>query len=66
MWSRHLRAHGGTEVLVHHSAWSQCVGMVYATRVGEFGMLSSTVMVGDSYDNIIVESSDGGYMTKLF
>ena len=40
--------------------------MVYATRVGEFGMLSSTVMVGDSYDNIIVESSDGGYMTKLF
>ena len=58
--------HGGTEGLVHHSDHGiQCIGLVYATRVREFGMLPSTGTVGDSYDNAMAESADGAYKTEL-
>ena len=58
--------HGGTEGLVHHSDHGiQCIGLVYATRVREFGMLPSTGTVGDPYDNAMAESADGAYRTEL-
>ena len=58
--------HGGTEGLVHHSDHGiQCIGLVYATRVREFGMLPSTGTVGDPYDNAMAESADGAYKTEL-
>ena len=58
--------HGGTEGLVHHSDHGiQCIGLVYATRVREFGMLPSTGTVGDPYDNAMAESADGAYKTCL-
>ena len=58
--------HGGTEGLVHHSDHGiQCISLVYATRVGEHGMLPSTGAVGDSYDNAMAEGADGAYRTGL-
>ena len=58
--------HGGTDGLVHHSDHgAQYISLVYTTRVGEFGMLSSTGTVGDSYDNAMAESADGAYKTEL-
>lgn len=39
----HLRAHGGTDGLVHHSDRGvQYTGTVYTTRVMEYGTLPST------------------------
>ena len=59
-------SHGGTDGLVHHSDHgAQYIGLVYATRVGEFGMLPSTGTVGASYDNAMAESTDGAYGTEL-
>ena len=43
----------------------QYISTVYTTRVMEYGMLSSTGMVGDSYDNAMAESADGAYKTEL-
>jgi putative transposase len=51
---------------VHHSDHgTQYTGTVYITRVGEHGMLPSTGMVGDSYDNATAESVNGAYKTEL-
>lgn len=59
-------SHGGADGLIHHSDHgTQCIGMVYATRVMEYGMLPSTGTVGDSYDNAMAESADGAYKTEL-
>lgn len=59
-------SHGGTDGLVHHSDHgAQYLGLVYATRVGEFGMLPSTGTVGASYGNAMAESADGAYRTEL-
>ena len=59
-------SHGGTDGLVHHSDHgAQYIGLVYATRVGEFGMLPSTGTVGASYGNAMAESADGAYRTEL-
>ena len=58
--------HGGTDGLVHHSDHgARCIGLVYTTRVGEFGMLPSTGTVGDSYDNAMAGSADGACKTEL-
>lgn len=59
-------SHGGADGLVLHSDHgAQRISLVYATRVGEFGMLPSTGTVGDSYDNAMAESADGAYKTEL-
>ena len=59
-------SHGGADGLIHHSDHgTQCIGMVYATGVMEYGMLPSTGTVGDSYDNAMAESADGAYRTEL-
>ena len=59
-------SHGGADGLIHHSDHgTQCIGMVYATGVMEYGMLPSTGIVGDSYDNAMAESADGAYRTEL-
>ena len=59
-------SHGGTDGLVHHSDHgAQYIGLVYTTRVGEFGMLPSAGTVGDSYDNAMAESVNGAYKTEL-
>ena len=59
-------SHGGTDGLVHHSDHgARYISLVYATRVGEFGMLPSTGTVGDSYDNAMAESADGACKTEL-
>ena len=51
---------------MHHSDHgARYIGLVYATGVGEFGMLPSTGTVGDSYDNAMAESADGAYETEL-
>ena len=51
---------------MHHSDHgAQYIGLVYATRVGEFGMLPSTGTVGASYGNAMAESADGAYRTEL-
>lgn len=58
-------AHGGTDGLVHHSDHGvQYTGTAYTTRVMEYGMLPSTGMVGDSYDNAMAESVNGTYKTE--
>lgn len=58
--------HGGTEGLVHHSDHGiQYIGLVYTTRVREFGMLPSTGTVGDPYDNAMAESVNGAYKAEL-
>ena len=60
------RSHGGADGLTHRSGHgARCTGLVYATGVGEFGMLPSTGTVGDSYGNAMAESSDGAYRTEL-
>ena len=60
------RSHGGADGLTHRSGHgARCTGLVYATGVGEFGMLPSTGTVGDSYDNAMAESADGAYRTEL-
>ena len=38
---------------------------MYTTQVREHGMLPSTGMVGDSYDNAMAESADGACKTEL-
>ena len=43
----------------------QYISTVYTTRMMEYGMLSSTGMVGDFYDNAMAESADGAYKTEL-
>ena len=59
-------SHGGTDGLVHHSDHgARCIGLVYTTGVGEFGMLPSTGTVGDSYDNAMAGSADGACKTEL-
>lgn len=59
-------SHGGTDGLVHRSDHgARCIGLVYTTGVGEFGMLPSAGTVGDSYDNAMAESADGAYKTEL-
>lgn len=59
-------ARGGTDGLVHHSDHGvQYTGTVYTTKVMEYGMLPSTGMVGDSYDNAMAESADGACKTEL-
>ena len=59
-------SHGGTDGLVHRSDHgARCIGLVYTTGVGEFGMLPSAGTVGDSYDNAMAESADGAYKTGL-
>lgn len=40
-------------------------GIVYTTRVMEYGMLPSTGTVGDSYGNAMAESVNGAYRTEL-
>ena len=60
------RSHGGADGLTHRSGHgARCTGLVYATGVGEFGMLPSTGTVGDSYGNAMAESADGAYRTEL-
>ena len=55
-----------TDGLVHHSDHgARCIGLVYATGVGEFGMPPPTGTVGASYDNAMAESADGAYRTEL-
>ena len=44
---------------------ARCIGLVYATGVGEFGMPPPTGTVGASYDNAMAESADGAYRTEL-
>ena len=59
-------SHGGTDGLVHRSGHgARCIGLVYVTGVGEFGMLPSAGTVGDSYDNAMAGSADGAYKTGL-
>jgi len=59
-------SHGGTDGLVHHSDHgARCIGLVYTTGVGEFGMLPSAGTVGDSYGNAMAESADGACKTEL-
>lgn len=59
-------SHGGTDGLVHHSDHgARYIGLVYTTRVGEFGMLPSAGTVGDSYGNAMAESADGACKTGL-
>lgn len=59
-------SHGGTDGLVHHSDHgAQCIGLVYATGVGEFGMPPPTGTVGDSHGNAMAESTDGACRTEL-
>ena len=61
-----VASHGGTDGLVHRSGHgAQCIGLVYVTGVGEFGMLPSTGTVGDSYGNVMAGSADGAYETGL-
>ena len=58
--------HGGADGLVHHSDHgAQCIGLVYVTGVGEFGMPPPTGTVDDSYDNAMAESANGAYKTEL-
>ena len=59
-------SHGGTDGLVHHSDHgAQYIGLVYTTRVGEFGMLPSAGTVGDSYGNAMAGGADGACKTEL-
>ena len=59
-------SHGGADGLVHHSGHGvRYIGMVYATRVNEYGMPPSTGTVGDSYDNAMAESVNGACKTEL-
>ena len=59
-------SHGGTDGLVHRSGHgARCIGLVYVTGVGEFGMLPSTGTVGDSYGNAMAGGADGAYRTEL-
>lgn len=59
-------SHGGTDGLVHRSGHgARCIGLVYTTRVGEFGMLPSAGTVGDSYGNAMAGGADGAYRTEL-
>ena len=59
-------SHGGTDGLVHHSDHgARCIGLVYTTGVGEFGMLPSAGTVGDSYGNAMAGSADGACKTEL-
>ena len=59
-------SHGGTDGLVHRSGHgARCIGLVYATGVGEFGMPPPTGTVGASYGNAMAESADGAYRTEL-
>lgn len=45
-------SHGGADGLVHRSGHgARCIGLVYVTGVGEFGMLPPTGTVGDSCGN---------------
>lgn len=50
---------------IHADHGARCIGLVYATGVGEFSMLPSTGTVGDSYGNAMAESADGAYRTEL-
>ena len=51
---------------MHHSDHGiQYIGLVYTTRVREFGMLPSTGTVGDPYDNAMAESVNGAYKAEL-
>ena len=59
-------SHGGADGLAHRSGHgARCTGLVYATGVGEFGMLPSTGTVGDPYDNAMAESVNGAYKAEL-
>lgn len=54
-----------TDGLVHRSDHgARYIGLVYATGVGECGMLPSTGTVA-TRDNAMAESSDGAYRTEL-
>ena len=44
---------------------ARCIGLVYVTGVGEFGMPPPTGTVGDSYGNTMDGSADGAYRTEL-
>lgn len=59
--------HGGTDGLVHHSHHDAVVHQhaAHHPRVMEYGMLSSTGMVGDFYANAMSKSVNGTYKTEL-
>ena len=44
---------------------TQCIGLVYATGVGEFGMPPPTGTVGGSYGNAMAGGADGACRTEL-
>lgn len=68
-WNRRYHGaapHGGADGLVRRSGQgARCIGLVYATGVGEFGMPPPTGTVGDSYGNAMGGSADGAYRTEL-
>lgn len=59
-------SHGGADGLVHRSGHgARCIGLVYATGVGEFGMPPPTGTVGGSYGNAMAGGADGACRTEL-
>ena len=60
-------SHGGADGLVHRSGHgARCIGLVYVTGVGEFGMPPPpTGTVGDSYGNAMAGGADGACRTEL-
>ena len=58
------RIHGNQ--LIHHSdRGSQYVSLKYSTVLAESGIRPSVGTVGDSYDNALAETVNGGYKAEL-